>query len=365
MTRQVCCLVVALILALTQWAPAQSEKPYVMLVNGWLDGCAGGMTNVITFFKNQGVDPVVVPWNAVFSPDGQFYARTQDENPQNDRLFLQQGEQLLNGISAERPIILIGHSFGADSLLKLVPRLQRPVDLLVVIDPVRGGNEASFRMPGSYEPIPRNVRYFVNRWQENMPFPMNFNVPGALVVLDPATVSDQSPHNAMTHADGKAMLDLFGNMKRTGHQDIATDAYVQNLIIDYAQTAIRTKQTPAQATRTRRPLQVMKDGTTEWIFVDGIQVVLWDGRQAMLEVTDQGLQYGVNGTTSWVVPEDGYVYVKGWDRDASGAVTWHDYKLEVLGDNFNSGKNGELTWRTDKVFPFTDWQGDRWIVEIR
>lgn len=73
-------------------------------------------------------------------------------------------------------IVLIGHSFGGDSLLKVARRLQgkRQIDVLATLDPISfGGDRAKID-------VSSNVQYFFNRWQEILPFPNEPEKTGSL-----------------------------------------------------------------------------------------------------------------------------------------------------------------------------------------
>lgn len=62
------------------------------------------------------------------------------------------------GTSAAEPLVLVGHSYGADDAIRIARELDRwnvPVDLLVTLDPV------------TPPPIPKNVRHCVNIYQPN------------------------------------------------------------------------------------------------------------------------------------------------------------------------------------------------------
>jgi len=117
-------------------------------------------------------------------------------------------------------IILIGHSFGGDSLLKVANRLQgvRQIDVLATLDPVgRGGIRGNLPNPGN------NVKYFFNRWQDILPFPFDFSTSGQLAssatgsTQNDFQVADQAPQSTRRLADGSpdwhgpdALETLFG-----------------------------------------------------------------------------------------------------------------------------------------------------------
>lgn len=59
-------------------------------------------------------------------------SRTTDST---DTLFLIEGQQILNNIPGDRPILLIGDGAGARSILKLLPLINREIQLVALIDP--------------------------------------------------------------------------------------------------------------------------------------------------------------------------------------------------------------------------------------
>lgn len=99
-------------------------------------------------------------------------------DPFSDDLFVfALTTQLLVRYDDADTIMLIGHSYGGDSLLKVVNNLNglRQIDLLATLDPVsRGGVRQTLQNPSS------NVDYFFNRWQEIVPFPIDFPMSGRL-----------------------------------------------------------------------------------------------------------------------------------------------------------------------------------------
>lgn len=237
---------------------AQSDEPFVLMVNGYNDRRTSEMNAVKEHLWQRGAETRVVPWNAIFDQAGDF-ATSQSQNELHDRLFLHQGAELLNNLPPERPLILIGHSFGADSLLKLVPRITRPIDLLVVIDPVRGSESAGKRVPREYGAIPANVRYFLNRWQEIEPWPINYTTSGQIMIADAnRTQADQAAHNYQANPDGTHVTRLPESwenpvdrlrgkryMVRSNHMQIAVDPYVQQTVIRYADLALSSRPRPS------------------------------------------------------------------------------------------------------------------------
>jgi len=99
-----------------------------------------------------------VPWDRFGN------GANQRSSTSNDAEFLRQAADFINQLDPNRPLILIGHSFGGDSLLSLVPRITRRIQFLGVIDPTAAGG---LREPVTRRGVSSNVDYFFNRWQEN------------------------------------------------------------------------------------------------------------------------------------------------------------------------------------------------------
>lgn len=86
----------------------------------------------------------------------------------SDEYFIGQMQTAIAQVPEATPIIIIGHSFGGDAVLQVVKRVRpRRIAFLAVLDPVgRGGLRQNLTWP-----VPANVDYFFNRWQQNPPFP--------------------------------------------------------------------------------------------------------------------------------------------------------------------------------------------------
>jgi pimeloyl-ACP methyl ester carboxylesterase len=153
-------------------AVAQSSRPYVVFVNGWQNCCSWGMNALQNRLINQmNAEPRYVPYS-------NFDNNGSSGNTSTDERFLRDGADFINNqLDKNRPLILIGHSFGGDSVLKLLPRINRRIQLVAVIDPVRTGG---FRATLKNLNVPSNVDYFYNRWQENEPFPTDYIVNGSI-----------------------------------------------------------------------------------------------------------------------------------------------------------------------------------------
>ncbi len=126
---------------------------------------------------------------------------------------------LRNEYDDDDTIILVGHSFGADSVFKVAQALEgeREIDLLATLDRV---GTAGFRTEASLLPdaasVSRNVRYFYNRWQNNFPFPFDITASDHKSFLNPNRehalaedfgITDQKPKNT-TDEHGCTLIDV-------------------------------------------------------------------------------------------------------------------------------------------------------------
>lgn len=153
----------------SQKANAQSSRrPFVILVNGYQDCCVWAPNNrgiymdvVFSKLKGRNAEFRLVPWDSF--RDG---AR-QRSNTSNDAAFLREATEFINNrLDPNRPLILIGHSYGGDSILSLLPRINRNrrIQFVGIIDATAAGG---FREPTTRRVIPSKVDYFFNRWQKN------------------------------------------------------------------------------------------------------------------------------------------------------------------------------------------------------
>ena len=161
-------------------ANAQSNRPYVILVNGNADCCTwslldGGnvpqnrVPNMQKLLNIPNADFRMTAWDH-FQSGGRQRQNIDagvlgSYSTSNDRDFINQASDFINNqLDPSRPLIIIAHSYGGDSVLKLAHRITRRIQFLGVIDPVGAGG---FRTPIRNHGVPSNVDYFFNRWQEN------------------------------------------------------------------------------------------------------------------------------------------------------------------------------------------------------
>jgi pimeloyl-ACP methyl ester carboxylesterase len=188
-------------------AKAQAQgglRPYVVFVNGQDNCCTWGR------YTNGSIDPYMdtviraLPPSADirYVPYSNFRdgGRSSDDWTSVDTQFLRAGADFINNqLDINRPLIIIGHSYGGDSVLKLLPRINRRIQFVAVIDPVGTGG---FRRIAQESSVPGNVDYFFNRWQENVMFPVDFSRNGSIRCN--AKQCDQDSQNIARGEDGSS-----------------------------------------------------------------------------------------------------------------------------------------------------------------
>lgn len=230
-------------------AQSSSKEALIVFVNGSGDCCAGAMFKVINRVK---------PGNTVWTTS---YANFKDKSTtiqvprvglstNADALFITEATQVINSQPASRPIVLIGHSYGGDSILKVLPFITRRVELVVVIDPV---GTAGFRRVATSRVVPPNVDYFMNRWQENgltgdniVPFDSRIS---GQILCQATKGCDQTAQNLVRNEDGSEKRVECGweevtcsgfrlgirkgtKAKRIEHNFMPEDAYIQKIVGD-------------------------------------------------------------------------------------------------------------------------------------
>ena len=204
-----------------------------------------------------------VPWDRFEN------GANQRSTTSNDAEFLRQATEFINQLNPNRPLILIGHSFGGDSLLSLAPRIRRRIQFLGVIDPTAAGG---LRAPVTLREVPSNVDYFFNRWQQNalalnnvVPFDsrlVNGSISGCR-----ASNCDQQEQNLARNADGSEIRVLCTNLeiscegyqpwpggsngtkaKSLAHNDMPLDKYLQRQMADKISNVLANFRPPTPVT---------------------------------------------------------------------------------------------------------------------
>lgn len=242
---------------------AQSApRPYVVFVNGQGNCCAWGMTalrdRLASEFGLTRNDMRFVPYSN-FRDGGQSGGGNQFDWSSVDTKFLRDGADFINKkLDKNRPLILIGHSFGGDSILSLIPLINRRIQFVAVIDPVAAGGLRQTIVQN--RGIPSTVNYFFNRWQENSPWPVDFGKSGQVFSCEASSGGrrncDQESQNIARNANFSPVTrecrwdevtcpgfvapnPIIGRKGRRGraqvrvsHQDLPKDAYLQQVLGD-------------------------------------------------------------------------------------------------------------------------------------
>ncbi|MGH7207006.1 MAG: alpha/beta hydrolase [Nitrospiraceae bacterium] len=143
----------------------------VFLVNGFTGCCVPG-EKFQQFLRDKGAYVHISNWNEIDQKghpgvplkDGTWKVTP---SPPNDETFNKQMREVIDKIDKKdpaKPIVLIGHSFGGDAVLQVAKRIEgRKIAFLAVLDGVgKGGLRKNIT-----KPVPDNVDYFFNRWQQN------------------------------------------------------------------------------------------------------------------------------------------------------------------------------------------------------
>lgn len=242
---------VSLALVIASATPSVTQmsdrRPYAVFVNGWMDCCSWGMKEVQAELIALGAEIRYVPWDSFRDRAPQRTATVRDP------IFEQQAADFINNhLAGDRPLILIGHSLGGDSLLSLASQINRKILFLGVIDPVA---QSGLREPIQERQVPAHVDYFFNRWQRNRPFPVNIAVDGRIKSCR-ARTCDQQEQNLARNIHGSPITvncsywEVYCPGYKPGssngrkqqplyHEDMPYDAYIQQQIIDRLQELLR------------------------------------------------------------------------------------------------------------------------------
>jgi hypothetical protein len=271
--------------------PAKAaDGPVVILVNGFGDCCSQRMTNLIDELKAMGAEfpavtrrgldgsryeHYVVPWNSFtaidqgfqVNPDpmqnvrsamgqsgavGALGAATDPSSMAsnqglidkvmaavrkgNDEKFINEVSDYLGGLPADRPVIMIGHSFGGDSVMEAAKKSKRPIFFLAALDPVGAGG---LRKLDLSREVPGTVKYFYNRWQVNSLFPFDYIGNGTFSNCKASVKCDQQKLNS---ASGGGKL---------GHVAFPSDSGLQKEMLDLIRAQLGKSPT---ATPTAAPV---------------------------------------------------------------------------------------------------------------
>jgi pimeloyl-ACP methyl ester carboxylesterase len=212
--------------------PQNKPAPYVVFVNGFSNCCANQMYPLKDRLKQMNAEIRDVPYS-------NFDSGGTSSLGDRDKKFLKDGADFINNqLDKNRPLILIGHSFGGDSILELLPKINRRIQLVAVIDPVRGGGVRG-TLKELY--IPNNVDYFFNRWQTNEMFPIDYKEEKLAKIRCNAKMCDQDIQDFYRNADGEIErakckeIEFCKDKQSIGHSDLPRDGWIQRVIGDKIQ----------------------------------------------------------------------------------------------------------------------------------
>lgn len=146
---------------------AQANRPLAIFVDGGDDCCVSQMPELEA--KLDGINAEI--WHTSYdrfqgSSGTEIQVRAADAP---DTLFLIEGRSTLNSIPANRPIFLIGDRQGASSILKLLPLIERNIQLVALVDTPTDTSAWNASTAGSTT----NVGVFLNYFQVDNPNTQN------------------------------------------------------------------------------------------------------------------------------------------------------------------------------------------------
>jgi hypothetical protein len=193
--------------------PTEAANPApVILIRGWRDLWSDGIDRLAERLKSAGIETAVFKDAQAKEVGAALTARVAAGS--------------LNG-----PVILIGFSYGADDVIEIATKLSaanRPVDLLVLIDPV------------TPSPIPTGVRRCVNYYQPNGVWDMFPWLRG--VPVKPAPSGSSGMTAIVENIDIRSREDLAE--PGTSHKTIAGNTKVHAAIVAEVRTVLRTTVPP-------------------------------------------------------------------------------------------------------------------------
>jgi hypothetical protein len=353
-----------------------SSRPYVMLVNGYNDCCIWDTKNrgvdmeiVRKELERQGAEVRLFPWDNFNEGKGEISSTS------NDAQFLAGAANYINNrLDPNRPLILIGHSYGGDSLLSLAPRINRRIQFLGVIDPTAAGG---FREPITRRSIPKNVDFFFNRWQRNglnsissmrsnniVPFDSRL-VTGNIILCGSPTKCDQEEQSIARNKDGSPQTELCGweevtcpgysllppsrgrKQKRLAHNPMPSDEYLQTQMANQ----IRNALTAFARTQVFRSLPETQISACEKLFSAGSSLVsphtdqegrTWNGEIIINSTLNGRFSDGLNSDNITINLDpnnrDSFFFTR-----SGGGQTWQGKCTQssasgIWSNNFNNGR---------------------------
>jgi hypothetical protein len=110
----------------------------------------------------------------------------------------------------------------------------------------------------------------------------------------------------------------------------------------------------SQSSDAIRGLQILYDGSPEWIHCDTVQFKDWEGGDWLLQIKGNKFNIIKNGTLNWI-QTSGLQY-REWDRNCIA---------EIKGTDFSYIVDGTLDWIPSRSISLVNWGGSKYILEIR
>jgi hypothetical protein len=194
------------------------------------------VSNWNDILKNNGVDTI--------EPNGHpgcfslTFSCAPSPRPYSDEAFIGQMQAAIAAVPLETKIILIGHSFGADSLLQVVQRVGgRRIDFLGLLDAVGSGGFrstlTSWAQSAWPNPVPSNVEYVFNRWQRLTPFPLENPIPSPSGrVASNAPENNQGEQSFRKNSACRTKYSLLIVPQILKHREVPNDGCVRKKLVN-------------------------------------------------------------------------------------------------------------------------------------
>ncbi|MEZ6089412.1 MAG: dockerin type I domain-containing protein [Pirellulaceae bacterium] len=215
-------------------------QPVAFLSNGGNGCCVSEVVG--QFLRDSGAVVKVTQWNDITNIDGSPTAAGNDPGifnpvPSDATTFLSQIDEAIAAIPEDSPLLLLGHSWGGNSMLKTAKlTTERNIQFLGLYDPVGDGGFRSNVIndnTNGISGIPANVDYFFNRWQQNSVFfngvPFDSSSRSGEFIPDGAAASDQLRQDEARNSDGTV---VSSSETRLRHSLVPNDDFIEVQTID-------------------------------------------------------------------------------------------------------------------------------------
>ncbi len=236
---------------------------YVYFVNGMGEnGVADGFDSLAATLSAVGVHTHVCDWDDYNTDQGQGLFGIGGAIS-TDAQLVATLTSVINSLPSTDHVILIGHSYGGESVLDVANHTSHPIDVVATLDPVGpdgfrskeaeaavvGGSIVGGVVGGAIgglagllggalgilsadniDTVPSNVKYFYNRWQQEGAFPVDFATSG--YIHSSASGSLQTSFGITDQQEVTVPGNLLGGYHMAVPNDAQIRANLLNAVLD-------------------------------------------------------------------------------------------------------------------------------------